>query len=114
MTSLRETFGTDGAQRTSEDEMRLILRACRLLLKRIGVDLALPFSDFRTFRSHWMANGCYGNWQARRDILNDLFEPVHLHLARLEDNEIVSTLARPVTTHPGTGWSRVDAEINVP
>ena len=107
-----EAYGTDGAQRTNEDEMRLILGACRLLLKRIGVDLDLPFSDFRTFRSHWLANEGYGSWQARRDILNGLFEPVHLKLARLEDSEIVSTLARPVTSHPGTGWSRVDAEIN--
>ena len=107
-----EAYGTDGAERTNDDEVRLILRACGLLLKRIGVDFEPPFSDFRTFRSHWMANDGYGSWQARRDILNGLFEPVHLELARLEDDEIVSTLARPITTHPGTGWSRVDAEIN--
>lgn len=107
-----EAFGTDGAQRTSEDDIRRILQACRLLLKRIGVRLDLPFRDFRTFKHHWLANDAYANWQARRNILNDLFEPAHRELAQREDNEIASVLARPVTTHPGTGWSRVDEEIN--
>ena len=107
-----EAYGTDGGQRTTEEDIRRILQTCRLLLKRIGISLDLPFSDFRTFESHWLANDAYGNWQARRNILNALFEPVHRELAQREDNEIVSVLARPVTTHPCTGWSRVDEEIN--
>ena len=106
-----EAYGTSGT-RMSEDDIRLILRTCRRLLERTGVDLDLPFSDFQTFHSHWKENGAYGSWQARRDILNDLFGPAHLELARREDNEIVSTLARPITSHSGTGWSRVDNEIN--
>ena len=92
-----EAYGTGGGQRTDEDEIRLILRTCRALSERIGLSLDLPFSDFQTFESHWKANGAYGSWQARRDILNNLFEPVHLELTRLEENEIVSTLARPIT-----------------
>ena len=107
-----EAFGTDSSQRTREDDIRHILQTSRRLMKRIGVDLDLPFSDFGTFRSHWLANDAYNSWQARRDILNGLFEPAHRELVRLEDDEIESTLARPVTSHPGTGWSRVDAEIN--
>ena len=78
-------YGTDGTQRTNDDEIRLILQICRRLVKRIGISLDLPFSDFRTFRSHWIANDGYGSWQARRDILNALFEPTHRQLAHLED-----------------------------
>ncbi|MYG94053.1 MAG: hypothetical protein F4138_03540 [Acidimicrobiia bacterium] len=107
-----EAYGTSGTERTDENGIRLILRTIRILLQRLGVPLELPFSDYRTFRSHWMANDAYGSWQARRDILNELLEPVHLKLARLEDLELESTLARPITNHPGTGWSLVDAEIN--
>ena len=33
-------------------------------------------------------------------------------LAELEDAEIGSTLAQPITTHVGTGWVRVDNEIS--
>ena len=107
-----EAYGTDSTQRLSEDDIRHILQTCRRIMSRIGVDLELPFSDFRTFRSYWLKNDAYNSWQARRDILNGLFEPAHRELVRLEDDEIESTLARPVTSHPGTGWSRVDAEIN--
>ena len=107
-----EAFGTDGSQRTSEEDIRRILQTCRFLLKRIGISLDLPFSDFRTFKSHWVADDAYGSWQARRNILHHLFELVHRELAQREDNEIMSVLARPVTAYPGTGWSRVDEEIN--
>ena len=89
-----EAFGTGGDHRTSEPDMRRILQTCRLLLDKVGVGLDLPFSDFRTFKSHWLANGAYGSWQARRNILNDLFDPAHVELVRREDNEIVSTLTR--------------------
>lgn len=107
-----EAYGTDGHQRTDESGIRLVLRTSRLLLERIGVPFNLPFSDYSTFHSHWMANDAYGSWQARRDILNKLFEPIHLELARLEDHELGSVLAKPITSHPGTGWARVDTEIN--
>ncbi len=107
-----EAYGTDEQQRTDEHGIRLILRTSWQLSKRLDIVLDLPFSDYRTFRSHWMANDGYGSWQARRDILNELFEPVHLQLAQLEDDELGSALAKPVTSHPGTGWSRVDTEIN--
>ncbi|WP_428117868.1 hypothetical protein [Candidatus Poriferisodalis sp.] len=107
-----EAYGTDDAQRTDEQGIRLILRTSRQLLKRLGIILELPFSDYRTFRTHWVANDARGSWQARRDILNEFFEPVHLELAQLEDDELGSVLARPITSHPGTGWNRVDTEIN--
>ena len=105
-------YGTNGEQRTDEHDIRLILRTSQRLLKRLGVVLDLPFSDYQTFRSYWVANGAHGNWQARRDILNEFFEPVHLQLAELENDELGSVLAKPVTSRPGTGWSRVDTEIN--
>ena len=107
-----EAYGTDGAQRTDEQGIRLILRTSRQLSKRLGVAFELPFSDYRTFRTYWVANDGYGSWQARRDILNRLFEPVHFELAQLEDDELGSILAKPITSHPGTGWNRVDTEIN--
>ena len=107
-----EAYGTDGNQRTDESEIRLILRTSQVLLQRLAISFDLPFSDYGTFRTYWSNNGAYGNWQARRNILNKLFEPVHLELARLEDHELGSVLAKPITSHPGTGWARVDTEIN--
>lgn len=112
-----EAFGTDGQQRTSEEEMRHILQTCRRLTKRIGVDLDLPFSDYRTFKSHWRVNGAVGSWRARRKILNDLFEPLHQELARLEDaadlpapdgSTEVSPRSRPETSAIGDHSSAAD------
>ena len=58
-----EAYGTRGTW-MSEDDIRRILQTCRHLLERIGVSLELPFSDFQTFHSYWLANGAYGNWQS--------------------------------------------------
>lgn len=58
-----------------------------------------------------MANDGYGSWQARRDILVRLFDPIHAQLSDMEDAEVVSGLADPITAHSQTGWVRVDVEI---
>ncbi len=107
-----QAYGTDESQRTDEHGIRLILRTSQQLSKRLGLVLNLPFSDFSSFRTHWVTNDATGSWQARRDILNVRFEPLHRQLAEREDDELGSALAKPVTSHPGTGWSRVDIEIN--
>lgn len=107
-----ERYGTDGNTRTDEREIRAAIRTARTLAERLGLELKLPFSDFGTFRSHWLREDGYGSWQARRDILNVLFADLHDQLARLEDGEIGSALVAPATSHPGTGWPRVDTEVN--
>lgn len=107
-----EAFSAGGSERTSEEGICLVLCASRQVLDRVGLSLDLPFSVFRTFRSYWVANDGYGSWQALRDILGQLFKPVHIELARRDDGDITSTLARPVTSHPGTGWSQVDDDVN--
>ena len=107
-----ESYGTDGNQRLNDDEIRLTIRSLKSTMQRLGLELHLPFSDYGSFRTHWIANDGHGSWQTRRDILNELFSPHHESLARLEDGEIVSSLAKPASSHPGTGWQRVDAEVN--
>lgn len=104
-----EAYGTDGRQRTSEEDIGLILHACRLLLKRIGTSFDPPFRDFRTFKSHWLANEAYGSWQARRNILNDLFEPAHRELAQRETTRSCPCwrdLSQLVQVQVGRGWMR--------
>ena len=107
-----EKFGTDISHRLSNDQSRIVLRTLRTVLARIGVTEFSPdFSDFSTFKTFWNRNKGYGSWQARRDMLNDAFNPLHETLADMELNSLTSTLAQPITTHKRTGWSRVDAEI---
>ena len=77
-----EVYGTDGSQRTNDGEIRLAIRTLKVLLGRIGLSASVPFSDFGAFRSYWMANDGYGSWQARRDILNEVFERAHTQACR--------------------------------
>src|SRR5690606_27724929 len=69
-------FGTGGGNALDDKEIALAQRALIATLSRIGVTLSIPWRDFNTFKSHWLRNGCSGSWQARRDLLNDLFAPV--------------------------------------
>ena len=107
-----QRYGTDGSNRMDENEIRVALRTASALLERLGIELHLPFRDFGGFRGFWNNNDGHGSWQARRDILHDLFDDIHDRLALLEDGEIGAALARPATSHSGTGWPRVDTEIN--
>ena len=106
-----ELFGTGGGERFTNETAGLALRALRAVASRLGVEFDPPFRDLSTFKNHWVRNGAYGSWQSRRDLLSDLFEPLHARLIRLEEHAIEATLASPVTPHAGTGWPRVDEEI---
>jgi hypothetical protein len=107
-----EAYGTGGGEVLDDDEMRTALRALEAAAHRVGLDeFEVPFSDFTRFKSWWVRNDARGSWQARRDLLEGIFEPLHDQLARLEASELTSTLADPITARPTTGWGRVDEEI---
>lgn len=107
-----ERYGTDGSEDMSEPEIRTAIIALRAVVERIGlIEFNLPFRDYSTFRSYWVRNNCYGSWQARRDILNKLFDPLHNSLVDLETRALSSTLAQAISPRTGTGWARVDEEL---
>lgn len=107
-----ERYGTGGGNEFQNDQMRIAIRSLRTVLDRLGLDDAvIPFRDFQSFYSYWIANGAYGSWQARRDLLHRIFDPIEDRLAVLEDQSLASTLADPITPHSRTGWTVVDIEI---
>lgn len=87
--------------------------ALRAVLGRLDVAFDPPFVDFNDFYRYWRRHGAAGSggWQARRDIMAELLNPVHDRLAELQAGALRSTLATPVTSHPRTGWRAVDEEI---
>ena len=107
-----EAFGTGGGEQLSQEELREALLALRAVVDRIGIDgFAVPFRDYGTFKSYWLRNEGYGSWQARRDLLADIFDGLHDQLAALESRELTSSLTEPVSPRGRTGWARIDAEI---
>lgn len=108
-----EAFGTAGSEQLSEAEIRDALLALRAVAKRLGVGelAAIPFRDYGTFKSYWLRNDAYGSWQARRDLLNTIFDPIHDQLIEIESVSSASSLARPVSPRGRTGWPKVDEEL---
>lgn len=108
-----ERYGTDGGQELGEDAIRAALQALRAVADRLGVSSFNPqFRDYGSFRSWWVRNDARGSWQARRDLLHELFESLHDQLADLEAGTLASTLADPISSHARTGWGAVDEEIS--
>lgn len=79
-------FGTDGTNTLSEPQITLVLRSLRAVCSRIGINLEIPFRDFSGFRSYWMRRGASGSggWQARRDLVHELFSEVFQKLETME------------------------------
>lgn len=105
-----ESFGTDSSETLKDDEIGTAIRALHAVLKRLTVAFELPFRNFTTFRSYWLKHGASNSWQARRDILDEFFEPLHLHLVRLEEKSL-DALIQPISPRAETGWPVVDEEI---
>ncbi|MGE5830830.1 MAG: hypothetical protein ACM30G_21055 [Micromonosporaceae bacterium] len=107
-----ERFGTGGGEGMPEPQMREAILALRAVVGRVGItDFNPPFRDYSTFKNHWLRNNCRHSYQARRNLLNDLFDPLHTRLTDLETRSLTSTLADPISPRPITGWARVDAEL---
>ncbi|MDI1288974.1 MAG: hypothetical protein PSX37_03360, partial [bacterium] len=109
-----EGHGTSGA-RIDQEQSALVVRTLKALLGRLGVTtFDPPFRDFDTFYKYWRRVGATGTggWQARRDLLDEHFEPLHALLDEREAGSITSALATAISPHTVTGWPRVDEEIS--
>lgn len=85
-------YGTDGSQDLFDPQVELAIRTLETVTLRVDVALQVPFRDFTRFRSYWLRNDASGSWQARRDILEALFEPVRERLRLVEAKPIDTRL----------------------
>lgn len=105
--------GTSGGARISDENMRLAVRALERTSTRAGLEFRLPFRDHAGWRSYWIRKGASGagGWQARRDLLSDLFDAPYASLMAMQDRALRSTLAEAVSPHERLGWPNVDTEV---
>jgi hypothetical protein len=106
-----DAYGTSGGMRLDEEQIALAQRALTATLGRVGITVDLPWRNFTTFRSYWLRKDCSGSWQARRDLLEQFFEPVQTELDRQEEEQFRAVLAEGVSPHTKTGWPKVDEEL---
>lgn len=104
-------YGTDAAgQQLSESEVEAAVIALRAVTRRLGIEFEPPFRNFTGFRTYWMANDGYRNWQARRVMVGKVFDPLYMSLLRLEET-MLEALFDPVSPRAEVGWPAVDEEI---
>jgi hypothetical protein len=108
-----ELSGTGGGERLSVDDVRLVVRALERTTTRAGHPFTLPFRDHSSWRSYWIMKGASGGggWQARRDLLSDLFDEAYAQLMAAQDRALESTLADAVSPRERLGWHEVDTAI---
>jgi hypothetical protein len=106
-----QRYGTDSTQEISGAESREAMRTLVALADRLGLAFSPPFRDLSGFRAYWGSHGGYGSWAARRGMLQELFDPVHEELERLEEDALRGELAESISPSQATGWPAVDLEI---
>lgn len=105
--------GTTGDSRIGDPDMRLAIRALERSASRAGFEFHLPFRDHASWRSYWVRKGASGSggWQARRNLLSDLFDEPYAALMAAQDRHLDSTIAEAVSPRDRLGWPEVDTEI---
>lgn len=104
-------YGTNSQHHITDAGSREGMRTLVALTKRLKVDWTPDFIDFPAFYSYWRANGGYRNWQARRDMVTAVFEPLRHRLEAIEDDTLRDELVTPVSPRGKTGWADVDTEV---
>lgn len=94
-------FGTGGGEQLNDAEMGLVLTALRAVTKRLAVTFEPPYRNFSTFKSYWLRNNGYNSWQARRAMLEELFEPLHTTLVRMEEHTFDAGRSRLASCRSG-------------
>lgn len=74
--------GTGKDARVPDAQMRLAIRTLNKVMARAGYEFALPFRDHASWREWWIRQGARNSYQARRDLLHDLFDPAIQALER--------------------------------
>ncbi|MDX6352127.1 MAG: hypothetical protein QOF84_6917 [Streptomyces sp.] len=108
-----EAFGTGGGETLDDEEIAVLLRSLRAVLKRLGVTLNLPFRDFKSFKRYWKDQGMSDSYDARRRYINSVFAPIlgqldeyHPHLRQSRDRarRITDVTRRRLRDGLSGGW----------
>ena len=107
-----EKYGTDRTNVFDNDDARNALSSLKACCMRLGItEIDFPFRDFTTFRSWWLKNGASYSWQARRDLLENVFNPLVKRFDNLMLGIPQRTLFEPLNFNSRTAWPKIQEEI---
>lgn len=108
------SYATHGGISTDNDEIKLLIRAGKVVVARIGLEFPkLPFRNYDSFKDYWMSEGMSGggSWSVRRGFVSSLFQPLEAAIDEIEEREMIDGLANPISPRSDMGWPVVDSEI---
>lgn len=91
--------GTGGGEKISDADLRIATRALERSSER-AFAFKLPFRDHAGWKSYWIRRGASGTggWQARRDLLSELFDEPYAKMVAAQDCALDATLVAAVPT----------------
>lgn len=107
-------YGTYGGNKLNDEELELVLRTFKVVLRRLGCRVEFEFRNFTTFRSRWVETGMVGTgaYEARRSYIErQLFAPREF-IEVLEDNKLTRSLRPHGAVITSESWFEVDTEIS--
>lgn len=90
--------GTGKDPRLSDTQMRLAIRTLNQVMARAGQDFSLPFRDHASWKEWWLRQGAKNSYQARRDLLHDLFNAAMENIETAEAPALFSASPTPTPT----------------
>lgn len=107
-----QKYGTAGTA-LPEADIVLAQKTLVTVLNRLSISIDIPWRDFSTFQTYWKRQGASGpgGWQARREILMEVFNPIQKELDRRENLSDKANLATAIFPHDKLGWAVVDDRI---
>ena len=107
-----EKYGTDRTNVFDNDDARSALSSFKACCIRLGItEIDFPFRDFTTFRSWWLKNGASNSWQARRDLVENIFDPLVKRFDDLLLGIPERTLFDPLNINSQSTWPKIQEEI---
>jgi hypothetical protein len=107
-----EKYGTDRTNVFDNDDARSALSSFKACCIRLGItEIDFPFRDFTTFRSWWLKNGASNSWQARRDLVENVFDPLVKRFDDLLLGIPERTLFDPLNINSQSTWPKIQEEI---
>lgn len=104
--------GTSNQPRIDNSESKSLLRAVKHAAQRLSIPIDFPFRDFDGFYRYWLDNDAYGSWQARREIVNRIFDPVLDTLEDRQERAFMADLASAATDDHTISWAEVRESVN--
>lgn len=97
----------------SDEESRELLKTLRRVLHRHEIVMNPPWRDLTSFSVYWkkVAATGSGSWQKRRELLDEVFDPVYEKIDQVEEQAFQDELAEAVSPRRELGWPTVDSYI---